>query len=295
MATVWRLSRSGAASVRGNKRDSCNSIGPDLVVAFASAKFKLILWPLTGNQQVVATDGNRQLATWQHGNLQCRQEPKSRDSSECNFLATTFASVVLVLLPRVLGAHYVVARFVLAMPLDFQVLPPLFSSPLPNYLCVSFNAIYYLKLNIHRTLEQNFVHRLNFLTVASDAVNRKKVGKYRKGMGVVRGWGGCLQDTTRTGLKIATPNWVFKFSNIISRQIDKFSFAPSLCANFSASNWVISLQSSIEIYYIYYIQDIYVYVSVCLKFLVRCCFDFYCLLIDCKSNYFKQFAAFNFV
>lgn len=204
---MWRLSRSGAASVRGNKSDSCNSIGLEFAVAFASAKFKLILWPLTGNQQVVATDGNRQLwqlATWQHGNLQCRQEPKSRDSSECNFLATTFASVVLVLLPRVLGAHYVVARFVLAMPLDFQVLAPLFSPPFPNSLCVSFNAIYYLKLNIHRTLEQNFVHRLNFLTVASDAVNRKKVGKYKKGMGEVGG--GCLQDTTLTGLKIATPN-----------------------------------------------------------------------------------------
>lgn len=145
-----------------------------------------------------------------------------------------------------------------------QNTPPLFSPPLPNSLCVSFNAIYYLKLNIHRTLEQNFVHRLNFLTVASDAVNRKKVGKYRKGMGVVRGWGGCLQDTTRTGLKIATPNWVFKFSNIISRQIDKFSFAPSLCANFSASNWVISLQSSIEIYYMYILYTRYIYVCVCL-------------------------------
>lgn len=59
-----------------------------------------------------------------------------------------------------------------------------------------------------------------------------------------RGIQHCLQDTTLTGLKIATPNWVFKFSNIISQQIDKFSFAPSLCANFSASNWVISLQSA---------------------------------------------------
>lgn len=208
---MWRLSRSGAASVGGNKSDSCNSIGLDLAVAFASAKFKLILWPLTGKQQVVAADGNRQLwqlATRQHGNLQCRQEPKSGDSSECNFLGTTFASVVLALLPRVLGAHYVVARFVLAMPLDFQVLPvhsPTLLSPLPISLCVSFNAIYYLKLNIHRTLEQNFVHRLNFLTVASDAVNRKKGGS--KGRGWER-WegGGCLQDTTLTGLKIATPN-----------------------------------------------------------------------------------------
>lgn len=115
---------------------------------------------------------------------------------------------------------------------------------LSKSLCVSFNAIYYLKLNIHRTLERNFVHRLNFLTVASHAANRK---------GGSGDTGFCLQDTTLTGLKIATPNWVFKFSNIISQQIDKFSFAPSLCANFSASNWVISLQSSIEIYNIYYI------------------------------------------
>lgn len=156
-----------------------------------------------------------------------------------------------------LGAHYVVARFVLAMPLDFQVLPEhspptLLPLPLANSLCVSFNAIYYLKLNIHRTLERNFVHRLNFLTVASHAANRK---------GEVGARGVCLQDTTLTGLKIATPNWVFKFSNIISQQIDKFSFAPSLCANFSASNWVISLQSSIEIYIVYilyvYVQDIF--------------------------------------
>lgn len=133
-----------------------------------------------------------------------------------------------------------------------RTLPPAHSLPLANSLCVSFNAIYYLKLNIHRTLERNFVHRLNFLTVASHAANRK---------GGSGGTGFCLQDTTLTGLKIATPNWVFKFSNIISQQIDKFSFAPSLCANFSASNWVISLQSSIEIYIVYilyvYVQDIF--------------------------------------
>jgi len=126
-----------------------------LAFAFTSAKFKLILWPLTGNQWQVAS-GKWQLVD---------RNPKAIGNAIClrhlhPLLPLLFVLVVLgpwcsLCCGTICPGH--ATWFLKCLRLTVHW----FSLSLS--LSLSFNAIYYLKLNIHRTCKTLFTGRTFWL------------------------------------------------------------------------------------------------------------------------------------